>query len=221
MRSFPCISGGVHGKHKCLTDRGLWSLAHPISSFAGGNDWATSSAAFGGIRETTELGVRRGLVTDREFRCKDGIWVQLLGLGVNRHLPKLCAALGVTREAILGPKKKGSRPDWTAAMRIVDAIMATKVYSEWHEIFKANDVWHVKVQRFEDMLDDPQAKSSGIFVDAGLQHPLIGCPVLLSEGGARPRGMAPSLGQHSASVLREFGIEEQQEADLRSKGIVK
>lgn len=204
---------------------GIQSIAHPIASLAGGNQWATMTGDFGGIREPTDKGKRRTLVSDADFQCKDGEWVQLLGLDLRKHFPKLLKATGIDASKIFGSrekKKAGVPTDWRAATAAMDEVIATKSYAEWHKIFQEHDVWHVRVHRFEEMLEDEQALQSGIFVDApGVRHRLVGSPVLLSDSKAQPRAGAPALGEHTAAVLREHGYTAEDEKKLRQEGIVK
>jgi crotonobetainyl-CoA:carnitine CoA-transferase CaiB-like acyl-CoA transferase len=37
-----------------------------------------------------------------------------------------------------------------------DTVFATRPYAEWHRVFEAHGVWHTKMQRFEDRMQDEQ-----------------------------------------------------------------
>merc|ERR1711920_417426 len=97
--------------------------------------------------------------------------------------------------------------DWSIATAVADKVIASKTYDEWHSLFVKKDVWHVRINRFEDMWEDEQATQSGIFVQVpGVQHKLLGNPVLFSAVQHTPSAGAPSFGQHSSIVLREHDI---------------
>lgn len=121
----------------CLMRAGLWSMSHPVISHIGGNDWAynprEAEGENSGIRETTALDERRTTLTSAPFKCKDGIWIHLLGLEFWRHLPGLLSALGVTEEGLFGPgglRVKGKEINWQAVTRVVDGIIAQRTYDE-------------------------------------------------------------------------------------------
>ena len=76
-----------------------------------------------------------------------------------------------------------------------------------------------------DLLQNPQLAARGHFVD--FTHPLLvqaakmpGAPYLLSETPWRVRRPAPTLGQHTAEVLREVGITSEDLSRLVSAGVV-
>eukprot|EP00747_Dinoflagellata_sp_TGD_P167696 gnl/TRDRNA2_/TRDRNA2_192584_c0_seq1.p1 gnl/TRDRNA2_/TRDRNA2_192584_c0~~gnl/TRDRNA2_/TRDRNA2_192584_c0_seq1.p1 ORF type:complete len:450 (-),score=67.64 gnl/TRDRNA2_/TRDRNA2_192584_c0_seq1:73-1245(-) len=206
----------------CLMRSGLFATAHPLSMYAGGNGWGTSKMNTGGIRGTAKLGQRSTLLTDACYVCKDGVWVQLLGVDIGKHMKKTLKALGLSRQDLTPGSKSWEDVDWQHATTVIDRVVASRTYDEWHSHFVENDVWHTRVNRFEDMFEDPQAKQSGVFVDApGVQHKLLGSPVLLSSATQRPSAGVPGFGEHTTEVLSEIGIAEGEVAQLRKDGIVK
>mmetsp|Transcript_56429 Transcript_56429/g.168002 ORF Transcript_56429/g.168002 Transcript_56429/m.168002 type:complete len:449 (-) Transcript_56429:73-1419(-) len=205
-----------------LMRSGIFAAAHPLTSWAGGNVWGTGTMNTGGVRGTAKLGERTTLLSDAPYRCKDGVWVQLLGIDIGRHLGKVLRALRLKREDLTPGAETWEQVDWRLATRVCDGVMASKTYDEWHEIFVKHDVWHVRINRFEDMLQHEQALASGIFVQPeGVRHKLLSCPVRLSSAEGGPVAGAPTLGQHTTAVLREHGISPEEEEQLRKDGIVK
>jgi benzylsuccinate CoA-transferase BbsE subunit len=76
-----------------------------------------------------------------------------------------------------------------------------------------------------DLLDNAQLASRGVFVD--FVHPLLaqaakmpGPPYQLSATPWRQQRPAPTLGQHSAEVLAEIGVDATEVARLRAQGVV-
>ena len=76
----------------------------------------------------------------------------------------------------------------------------------------------------EEIMDDPQAWANEYFVH--LEHEtvggvqLVGPPVKLSETPLVADRASPTLGKHSAEVLREAGLSEDDVAALISRGVV-
>ena len=207
-----------------LVRAGLWFLSHSISQGAGGTQYATAAdgqgPATGGVRETTELGKRRTSITAAPFKCKDGRWIQLMGLEVKRHMPATLKALNLTEKDIQLYDEQGSI-DWRRATTIVDAIFATKTSTEWGVVLTQHGVWWKEINRFDEMLEDAQANASGAFVKVdGLQHKLIGNPVIMSGANHHPSGKAPQFGQHTSQVLQSIGVTNEELKKLVKEGIV-
>jgi len=202
-----------------LMRSGIAAMAQPLAQYSGGNDWGRGRGPLS-IRETTKLGERRTRITQTHFRCKDGVWVHLVGEDYHKHFKKTLGALGLTPKDVFGEQKVREKP-WAEATRVVDAVMATRTYDEWAKIFREHDVWHQKIHRFEEMFADPQAVESGIFVRApGVRHPLVGSPVLLSAQRAEPRSGAPAFGEHTEPILRELGLSPQEVESLRREKVI-
>mmetsp|Transcript_51693 Transcript_51693/g.117116 ORF Transcript_51693/g.117116 Transcript_51693/m.117116 type:complete len:451 (-) Transcript_51693:90-1442(-) len=202
-----------------LMRSGIAALAQPLSQYAGGNGWGRSQGPLG-VRETTQLGVRNTRLTAACYKCKCGTWMHLAGEDFGKHFKKTLETLGLTVKDVFGEERPKEVP-WDHATRVVDGVMATKTYDEWHRIFEEKDVWHQKIQKFEVMFEDEQAKSSGIFVSApGVRHPLIGSPVLLSAHKAEPRTGAPAFGEHTGAVLTELGLSPQEVEKLKADKVI-
>jgi cinnamoyl-CoA:phenyllactate CoA-transferase len=191
-----------------LIRAGLWFLSHSISQGAGGTLWANADdgagLATGGVRETTELGKRRTSITDAPYKCKDGRWIQLMGLEVKRHLPATLQALNLTLNDI---SNCDGKIDWRKATSIVDSIFIQKTSQEWGSILTKNNVWWKRINRFDEMLNDEQANASGAFVEIdGLRHKLVGNPIIMSESNHHPSTTAPRFGQHTNDILKSIGV---------------
>ena len=91
-----------------LLRAGIWFLAQSIMQGAGGNPWALNDNG-PGVRGTTELGKRRTGITDAPFKCKDGIWIHLMGLEGKRHMPATLRALNLKPEDIYQGRTRGSQ----------------------------------------------------------------------------------------------------------------
>jgi len=197
-------------------------MAHILSQFAGGTPWGNSKGDLH-IRSSAKEGERKTQVINAVYRCKDGTHVHLVGENIKQHVHKVLAALELSMVDVFGAEKPIWRNvDWARATKIAEGVISSKTFDEWVPIFRKHDVWHVKVQRFEDMFDDEQARSSGIFAEVpGLRHPLLKSPVQLSADKAEPKRSAPGLGQHTSAVLEELGYTQEEQEELRRDGAVR
>ena len=99
--------------------------------------------------------------------------------------------------------------------------MKEKTAEEWAAIFDAHEVWYAPIARFEEVHRDPQALATGaIDTDTdGVPTALVNSPIQFSAGaGMRPQGPAPRHAEHSAQVLRELGLSEEEGERLERQG---
>jgi crotonobetainyl-CoA:carnitine CoA-transferase CaiB-like acyl-CoA transferase len=148
------------------------------------------------------------------YQAGDGRWFWLLGLEADRHAPALCRAVG--RPDLLDDERfadaRGRRKNAAAFVAELDAVFATADRDHWTERFDAEGVWWAPVNTAADVLVDPQVAATGALVDvpagAGAPaHRAIGSPVRFDGRAERP-GPVPGLGQHTAEVLAEAGLDQ-------------
>lgn len=115
----------------------------------------------------------------------------------------------------------GSHPNLAHALA---DIFRTKTLSEWMQIALEHDIAMGPANRSSDLLDDPQVKSRGIvhesvhpdagpFTSVGWPAPISGQPFEITKP-------APALGQHTAEVLAELGIDAAELDRLRAAKVV-
>jgi len=109
--------------------------------------------------------------------------------------------------------------------RIIAEITRTRTVAEWQERLAAYDVPHAPVLGVTAALDHPHARAREMVVSA--EHAtagelrLAGRPIKFPGAPQRPSTAPPTLGQHTASVLRdELGYSEAEIADLRRNGVI-
>jgi crotonobetainyl-CoA:carnitine CoA-transferase CaiB-like acyl-CoA transferase len=101
---------------------------------------------------------------------------------------------------------------------------ASRRVSEWLALFEAAGAPAARVNFAEEMTDDPQANADGMFLE--LDHTITGTqrvvgPLVLMT--ATPTGSAlpaPTLGEHTRSVLAEAGLGDDEVANLLADGVV-
>jgi alpha-methylacyl-CoA racemase len=132
------------------------------------------------------------------YRTKDG-----RHLAVGALEPKffggLCAALG-RPELMDGAWDTGAEGQKTRTA--LEAIFASEPLAHWVELFGAHDVCVEPVREGDEVLEDPQLRARGMFVEQdGVTH--LRTPLHLGELPLRP---SPELGQHTRAVLEEAGL---------------
>ncbi len=95
---------------------------------------------------------------------------------------------------------------------MVDEVTRTRTTAEWLELLKPLNIPVVRMNRFDDLPDDPHLKAVGFFEHH--EHPEAGGylamrpPVNYAKTPANIRRYPPRLGQHTDEVLGEVAAEE-------------
>jgi len=98
---------------------------------------------------------------------------------------------------------------------MVDEVTRTRTTDEWLELLKPLQIPVVKMNRLDDLFDDPHLKAVGLFQhevhpDAG-PYVMLRPPVNYSKTPANVRRHPPRLGQHTDEVLAEVADRESAE----------
>jgi len=157
----------------------------------------------------------------------DGRWFWIVGLEGERHWPPLCRAVGhpewIDDARFATPQKRAENAGELIAM--LDEIFRQKTRAEWGKIFDTEkDMFWAPVQSIEEVLEDPQVKAAGAWVDVpdgATTTTLPATPVDFAGTPWEPRAMAPAHGEHTDDVLAsELGRSADQIAALRERGVV-
>lgn len=106
----------------------------------------------------------------------------------------------------------------------IETITVTRSTEEWIEIIDAVGVPCGPVLTYDKALQDPNVVAREMIVE--VEHPVIGTmrtigpPTKFSDMDFAVRGPAPWLGQHTAEVLRDAGVDENLIADLFVAGVL-
>lgn len=97
--------------------------------------------------------------------------------------------------------------------------------SHWLELFRAHDIWSGPVYGYAELVEDPQIRHNGTFVE--YDHPTEGrvktpgFPIRFSKTPSQVERGAPLVGEHSREILREAGRSEGEIEQLIESGVVR
>lgn len=103
--------------------------------------------------------------------------------------------------------------------------LLTRTSAEWLAIFRENDIWAGPVYGYAELVEDPQIKHNGSFVE--YEHPTEGrvktpgFPIRFSKTPSTVERGAPLTGEHSREILRETGRDDAEIERLIEAGVVK
>jgi len=161
------------------------------------------------------------------YRCKDGEWIMLSVLEIERYWPAFCEALG--REELLTEERFKSRQNIldhrSELIPILEETFASKDRDEWVKILKEADIVHARLQHFRDIPKDEQAWANDFVYEKtfanGEKAILPSTPIRFHEGGPPLRQRGPLLGEHTREVLKELGYSSEQIEEMNSNNIIK
>ena len=146
-----------------------------------------------------------------------------LGVANQATYERLCAALG--RSDLLADERFATNPDRIAHREeLAEAIQTTtrtRTAAEWLAVLEDAGVPAGPILTMDEVFADEHVLARGMVQE--LDHPLagtikhLGVPVKLSATPGRVRTPAPTLGQHTAEVLRSFGIPESAVASVLAR----
>ncbi|MDQ6648772.1 MAG: CoA transferase [Actinomycetota bacterium] len=112
----------------------------------------------------------------------------------------------------------------TEITELMDELFATRPLADWGELFnEAGFVW-APAATVAELAADPHAEAVGLFPEIehaeGGRFRTVRMPLRIIGADIGPRGPGPDLGQHTAEVLAEAGLSQQDIAALVADGVV-
>ncbi len=120
------------------------------------------------------------------------------------------------------------RDSWALRDQIFAKVrehLPARTSAQWLEAMRARDIWAGPVYGYADLVDDPQIKHNGTFVE--YDHPTEGrvkapgFPIRFSKTPSTVVRGAPLVGEHSCELLREAGLNEKAIEALIESGVVR
>ena len=159
------------------------------------------------------------------YPCKDGRWV-ILTMPQPHLWARFCEAVG-RPELAVDPRYDTVKARYDNMEELVDTLdelFATRTAAEWGDLFDAHELVWGPVQQLQEIVDDPQARAAGYYVDVPHHEsgPLetVAIPLKVHGADVGPRAAAPRLGQHSWEVLSELGLTDGEIEALQTAGVV-
>ncbi len=159
------------------------------------------------------------------FATADG-WIIIAG-GTDRIWVRLCDALDIPPEVrddprfATNPQRNINR---AAVQALVSGRLKTATKAHWLERLREAGVPSGPIYLLDEALQEPQVLAREFIVT--LDHPVaglvrsLGFPPHMRDGAISYRLPPPTLGQHSAEVLRQMGYGEADIARLQESGVI-
>lgn len=161
------------------------------------------------------------------YKCGDGQWLYMMHPEADRFWPNICKAMGL-QHLQHDPKFDNiqhRRQNCEEFVRMMDGIFATKSRDEWIRVLRENDCVVERVNRFEDIVKDPQVIANNYLPE--FDHPIHGktryapIPFEFSKTPGALRRPAPEFGQHTEEILTEtLGYNWDQISELKNAQVI-
>jgi crotonobetainyl-CoA:carnitine CoA-transferase CaiB-like acyl-CoA transferase len=178
------------------------------------SDYAVTAVDHAPVRRRT----RKELfaITGNRFPCGDGKWVVFNMMPDTAYWAPMCRAIGI--EALIDDERvidsRARYRNMAELIDLLDTALAKKSRDDWGSIFdKAGLIWG-PVLGLHEVAQDPHAIELGMFPEmehreAGVYR-TVNIPMRFARTQVKPRSPAPDIGEHTDSVLAEFGFSEEE-----------
>lgn len=164
------------------------------------------------------------IVPYQVFPTADGHLI--LAIANDRQFGSFCDAAGLAQLAadpmfVVNAERVHNR---TRLIDILKPVLAAKSTSQWIALLEQANVPCGPINNVDEVFADPQAIARGFTIP--MQHAsgpidLVASPLRLAKTPPEYRLAPPTLGEHTAEILREtLGLSDKEMADLRKKGVI-
>lgn len=156
------------------------------------------------------------------YETSDGRWMLLSIVQEDRMWPALAKAIGHP-ELVSDPRfseTANRRTNAPLLTRILDDVLRTRSWAEWHAIFAAENLTHALIGKASDLPNDPQAVAARAVVPTEIAEMprTIATPFQISGVTPRPARAAPAIGADTDAVLTEAGLTHAEITALKASG---
>jgi crotonobetainyl-CoA:carnitine CoA-transferase CaiB-like acyl-CoA transferase len=174
------------------------------------SDYATTVVDHAPVRQRSRENML--LPTANRYPCGDDKWV-VFNMPQASGWAKLCKALN-KEEWLEDERFLDARSRYHAMPVLVpeiDQALASKTRDEWGVIFDAAGIIWGPVLGLHEVATDPQAAAINLFPSINDEeigdYRTVSIPMRFKTADVRPRGRSPKMGEHTRSVLSEFGFD--------------
>lgn len=157
------------------------------------------------------------------YRCRDGRWFIMALHNEERQLRGFLTAIGC-EDLASDPRfetREARKLNASALVKVLDEVFAQRDMAEWRQILDAAGVTFGTVSTVNETSDDMQMQQSGGLVPfADGRGMTVSSPFHIDGETKVAPQRAPSIGQHTDTVLREAGYSAEEIERLRSLGVL-
>jgi crotonobetainyl-CoA:carnitine CoA-transferase CaiB-like acyl-CoA transferase len=183
-------------------------------------------AALEGANMSARLDSSKMSAFTRTYKCKDDRWFILTVLPQvqDRVWPELLKCIG--REDLLNDARftdNGTRNENKIELaEIFNKAFETKDWATWEKDFEQHDITCGVIAKTQDIISDKQAHAANMLISSGPNSDSLSLdnPYIFADVDQRPPAPAPQLGEHSAAILSELGLEQNELKILRDQGVI-
>lgn len=172
---------------------------------------------------------RPGSPVVHDYRCKDGEWLALVGIGYDKNFPRYAKVLGI-EDVLEDPRCKNeatlAQSNYIEELtRRIRGIMLTKTSDEWEAIFTDADLVFSRLKHFRDVQYDEQAWANDYLEEItfanGTKNAIPRPPLHLSGYAQRHTVPLGGVGQHTTAILLQLGYTQEEIQRMRQEGQIK
>lgn len=155
------------------------------------------------------------------YQTRNG-WM-CLATNASDHVEDFARLIEVPDLPSLMPDKKTMMRDRDKIHTVIEEALKKRDTEYWISEIQALDIWCAKVNRYEEIENDPQVKHNKIIQT--IEHPVagsfkaIGAPIHFSKTPVSVRRTSPALGEHNLDVLKELGFDDKEIRSLQDSNI--
>lgn len=167
-----------------------------------------------------------GSPLESPYLCKDGQWVLLSILEYERYFPTLCKAMGFDSLAS-DPRFKTkftAEENKEVLFELLEKRFREEDSAYWLKVLKENDLVNDRLNHFKDVVHSEQAWVNNFLTKAKFPNGnecVMPCPpIRLKSVGAAGYKRGPFLGENTADVLKEIGLNEEEIESLEKENVI-
>ncbi len=163
------------------------------------------------------------------YQSQDGIWFLICEANYNAYYEKMNKAFGI--EELIGNEAYRTLEQLTEnktngyVIELYEKAFAKKIFTEWEEIFRENEIPYQKAFTVDDVLEDPETYDNDILrkvqYDSYGERVLPTNPIRLKSVGDPNMWISKPIGYDTKAYLQKCGYSSEQIQQFVTEGAVK